>query len=282
MPLFSHQKIKTIMALFMACVCIPLQAYTLTIQIEPPGTADLVIDRADSYLSNDQAQPIAYFGGWDGLGKEGKEPATFTFKTPLSLPTNLHITWLDAHNGQFWGGQMPLPKRTMMQLLRHNPDEHFNRLIVSLAREGRLTLWLGSAKHEIQLEDEWQAEKVVKTWADFLPSLPPEQQKETFSSYVKKEKKRKINPHNDEMFVLKSDKIPVSEYAYSIVRDDGLSYCGYTNADGETRRVNTGTKTHRLSLYSGLCPLLENMTETKVLPTLVPNLIQELRNALPY
>ncbi len=284
--MLMHSSTKTLafLALCLSLVSAPLWAYTLTVQIEPPGTAGMVIDRADSYLTDAEFAPEskAYFGGWDGWGIDQTAPASLSFKTLSALPKTLSITWYEGKIDQFWGGRMALPRQDIMRLLRQYPDEGFNRLVVSLATKGRLTLWLASNQHEVQLGQEWQASETTKDWASFVPSLPRLRQTATRADFTAAEQKRHINPYNDELFALIAAKQPVADYHYMISRDDGLNYCGHSNAEGETRRVNSGTATMKLVLYSGPCPLLEDEAHLRMRPTLMPDLIQGVRRLLPY
>lgn len=277
-----HTQPLAILALSLSLGLAPLWAHTLTVEIEPQGTAGLVMDREGSYLADAQGQPVAYFGGWDGWGKEAVAPASVTFKTLSALPTSLNIVWLDGDDDQFWGGRMALPRQDIVRLLRQHPQEGFSRLIVSLADKGRLTLWLGSSQHEVQLGDEWQAQKTDRPWADFIGSLPSTRQGQSRAEFVKTETKRRTNPYNDELFVFLAEKQPIANFTYRITRDDGFHYCGHSNAQGETRRVNTGTTTANLSVYSGTCTLLEQEPETPNPIRIVPNVIRSMQRLLPY
>lgn len=277
----ANTPLLALMALCLSLLSGPLWAYTLTVQIEPPGTAGMVIDRADSYLTDAELAPEskAYFGGWDGWGIDQTAPASLSFKTLSALPKTMSIGWFEGKNDQFWGGRMALPRQDIIRLLRQHPDEGFDRLVISLASKGRLTLWLASNQHEVQLGEEWQATKMSKSWADFVPSLPPCRQTETRMDFAAIEQKRQINPYNDELFALKAAGQPVAHYDYMISRDDGLNYCGHSNAEGETRRVNTGTAAMKLDLHAGLCPLLEHEPPQSVSPA---DIVQGVRRLLPY
>lgn len=273
------------LALFVLAISLigaPLWAHSLIVQIEPPGTAGLVIDRNDSFLADANHQPMAYFGGWDGWGPDPEGPAKVSFQQRADLPKMLNIVWFSSNDNQFWGGRLALPGADIIKLIKQLPNEAFSRLVVSINPKGKLTLWLGGKTHEIQLGKEWQAQATHKDWQTFRPSLPLHQQNHTRINYVKIQQKHHINPYNDELFVLKAGKEPVQDYDYMIVRDDGLSYCGSSNGEGETRRVNTGTQTMKLVLYAGQCPLLEQAQDMPIWPALSHRLLDSVRQLLPY
>lgn len=172
----------------------------------------------------------------------------------------LKFSWFDANNDQFYQEHLMFNAYKIAQKIYKNmPNETFDYLMISINDGGTYTLWLGNDVLEVQIAHQYRAQTINYDWNTFSLTLPDELQKLTRQEIHEQQVQLTKLPYLDEKFNLKDQNgKPIPNFKYRVQREDGKNYCGVTNLNGDTKRINTGNIAYTLQLFDGKrCPIID-------------------------
>ena len=150
------------------------QKFNYIVGVGYPNDYGMVYESRNSYLMDERGTPILHFGGGiaaEGFWGRGTQNTGALGKYPA--PSGIKIRWFSVRENQFWEAESKLPNALITRLFTEKFEDVFskskgkyNQLIVNVAPDGLVAVWIGGERQKIQLVS-LKAKKIDMPWDEF-------------------------------------------------------------------------------------------------------------------
>lgn len=249
-----------------------------------PSSSGFVLDGRQAYFSSADGQQRLFLEAWPTWPMDNDGPSV-AIHDLAALPSMLRLRWFSATDDQFWSAYVALPKQRLRHYINKSlietalpeAERHgdqlksvFNRLIVTVKDEGKVTVWLGNEDYEIQITDAIQARKVDVDWTAFTATWPLSQQGLSRAQWVEQirsaDDRHYYNLRFARLYGGDEPAVDVDYAVYTINKAHMVFYCGRTDEHGHTREFIGFNEAQDYVMIDNhndqsICPILSTLDE---------------------